>query len=324
MRKALAANAMTLLILMLIGFGAVIGWGRAQFYAPGPLEEVAFIEVKQGDTLRKVTPRLLEAGVIGNEQIFRLGARYSGLGDQLKFGEYEVPAGASMFEVLTILASGRSVQYKVTIAEGLTSFEVVQVLLANDILTGEIDEIPPEGALAPETYLFGRGATRQSILDQMETAQAEILAAAWELRATDLPIETPEELLILASIIEKETGVASERGLVAGVFVNRLRQGMRLQTDPTVIYGITLGREVLGRGLRRSELRAETPYNTYVIPALPPTPIANPGKASIEAAANPEPTDYIFFVADGSGGHAFAVTLEEHNRNVAKWRALGN
>ncbi len=324
MRKSLAANALTLLILALIGFGAVIGWGRAQFYAPGPLVKPAFIEVIQGDTLGEITPRLLEAGIIDNARIFRLGARYTGLGAQLKFGEYEIPAAASMQDVLTILASGRSVQYKVTIAEGLTSYEVVQLLLANDILTGEVAEIPPEGSLAPETYLFGRGATRASIIAQMTKAQSKILADAWALRATDLPIDTPEELLILASIIEKETGKPDERGLVAGVFVNRLRRNMRLQTDPSVIYGITLGREVLGRGLRRSELRADTPYNTYVIPGLPPTPIANPGKASIEAAANPEPTDYIFFVADGTGGHAFAVTLAEHNANVAKWRAAGN
>ncbi|MCF6273684.1 MAG: endolytic transglycosylase MltG [Rhodobacteraceae bacterium] len=324
MRKAIAANALTFIILALVGLGAVIGWGRAQFYAPGPLAEPVFIEVAQGDTLNKVTPKLVESGAVDDPQIFRLGARYTELGSQLKFGEYEIPAGASMFDVLTILASGRSVQYKVTAPEGLTSFEIVQLLLASEELTGEIADIPPEGALAPDTYLFGRGATRASIIEDMTEAQAKILENAWALRATDLPIETPEELLILASIIEKETGQPDERGLVAGVFVNRLRQGMRLQTDPTVIYGITLGREILGRGLRVSELRAETPYNTYVIPALPPTPIANPGKASIEAAANPDPTDYIFFVADGTGGHAFAVTLDEHNRNVAKWRALGN
>lgn len=324
MRKALASNALMFLIVALIGFGAIIGWGKAQFYAPGPLAEAAFIEVEQGDNLSKVTPRLIEAGVIDNEQIFRLGARYTGLGSLLKFGEYEIPAGASMEAVLLVLTSGRSVQYKVTLAEGLSSFEVVQVLLANEVLTGEVPVIPPEGALAPNTYLFGRGATRQSILDSMTAAQEKILAEVWALRATDLPLENPEELLVLASIVEKETGVNSERGQVASVFVNRLNRGMRLQTDPSVIYGITLGREKLGRGLRVSELRGETPYNTYVIPALPPTPIANPGRLAIEAAANPDSTDYLYFVADGTGGHAFATTLTAHNQNVARWRAAGN
>jgi len=324
MRKSLAANAFMLLIVALMGFGAIIGWGKAKFYEPGPLSEPAFIEVNQGDNLTKVTPRLIEAGVISDEHIFRLGARYTGLDSQLKFGEYEIPAAASMEAVLLVLTSGRSVQYKVTLAEGLSSFEIVQVLLANEILTGEVAEIPPEGSLAPDTYLFGRGASRQSILDEMSASQEKILADAWAVRATDLPIETPEELLILASIIEKETGVSSERGQVASVFVNRLNRGMRLQTDPTVIYGITLGREKLGRGLRVSELQGETPYNTYVISGLPPTPIANPGRLAIEAAANPDSTDYLYFVADGTGGHAFATTLAAHNQNVARWRAAGN
>ena len=324
MRKSLAANAFMLLIVALMGFGAIIGWGKAKFYEPGPLSEPAFIEVNQGDNLTKVTPRLIEAGVISDEHIFRLGARYTGLDSQLKFGEYEIPAAASMEAVLLVLTSGRSVQYKVTLAEGLSSYEIVQVLLANEILTGEVAEIPPEGSLAPDTYLFGRGASRQSILDEMSASQEKILADAWAVRATDLPIETPEELLILASIIEKETGVSSERGQVASVFVNRLNRGMRLQTDPTVIYGITLGREKLGRGLRVSELQGETPYNTYVISGLPPTPIANPGRLAIEAAANPDSTDYLYFVADGTGGHAFATTLAAHNQNVARWRAAGN
>jgi len=191
-------------------------------------------------------------------------------------------------------------------------------------LAGEVGDLPEEGMIAPDSYEVVAGSERSDLIARMVAAQEERLAAAWAVRATDLPVETPEDLLTLASIIEKETGVAEERGLVAGVFVNRLRRGMRLQTDPSVIYGITLGKEILGRGLRVSELRAETPYNTYVIPALPPTPIANPGMASLEAAANPDATDFIFFVADGTGGHAFAQTLEEHNANVAKWRAAGN
>jgi len=190
------------------------------------------------------------------------------------------------------------------------------------VLSGEVDEVPPEGRLAPDSYEVRAGDTRADVIARMMQAQEAILAAAWEARAEGLPLDSPEEALILASIIEKETGVAAERRQVASVFVNRLRRGMRLQTDPTVIYGITEGRGVLGRGIRQSELRAETPWNTYVIDGLPPTPIANPGRASIAAAVDPDATDYVYFVADGSGGHAFAETLAEHNRNVARWREI--
>ncbi len=322
MRKAIAANALTFVILAAIVFGGAISWGRAQFYAVGPLSEPVLVTVNSGDTLTRVTPRLVEAGAISSAEIFRLGARYSGLDSQLKFGEYEIPAGASMEEILLVLTSGRSIQYKVTIAEGLTSYEVVQVLLADTVLTGEIEDIPAEGSLAPNTYLFGRGASRDSIIVLMQEAQLDILTAAWDGRSADHPVQSAEDLLILASIIEKETGLAGERRQVAGVFVNRLRQGMRLQTDPTVVYGITLGLEKLGRGLRRSELDRETPYNTYIISGLPPTPIANPGAAAIEAAANPDDTPYIFFVADGTGGHAFATNYDDHRKNVARWRAI--
>ena len=190
------------------------------------------------------------------------------------------------------------------------------------MLTCDVVAVLREGRLAPDSYEVSVGDDRGDLLALMEARQTDRLEEAWRNRSEDLPIETPEEALILASIIEKETGVPEERGRVAAVFVNRLNQGMRLQTDPTVIYGITRGQGALGRGLRQSELRSETPYNTYVIDGLPPTPIANPGKASLEAAVNPEDSDFLFFVADGSGGHAFAKTLEEHNQNVAKWRAI--
>ncbi len=190
------------------------------------------------------------------------------------------------------------------------------------MLEGSSGEIPPEGSLAPDSYEVRPGDSRASVLARMTEAQRAWLDLAWANRAPDLPYGTPQEALIMASIIEKETGVAAERPQVASVFVNRLRKGMKLQTDPTVIYGITKGQGALGRGLRQSELRAETPYNTYVVTGLPPTPIANPGPASIEAALNPADTDYIFFVADGTGGHAFAKTLAEHNRNVARWREI--
>jgi len=213
-------------------------------------------------------------------------------------------------------------RYRIAVAEGVTSWQVLQGLASVDVLEGEVNEIPPEGSLAPNSYEVREGDTRASVIQRMRQAQDVILAEAWDERQDDLPLQSPYEVLILASIIEKETGVAEERGQVASVFVNRLNLGMRLQTDPTVIYGITEGQGVLGRGLRRSELRAETPWNTYVIDGLPPTPIANPGRASIEAAVNPLSTDYIFFVADGTGGHAFAKTLDEHNRNVARWREI--
>ena len=235
---------------------------------------------------------------------------------QFDQGSEETPAA------YTQMRDKADVRFRVAVAEGVTSWQVVNALSGMDIMEGAVDGVPPEGSLAPDSYEVRKGDDRAALIARMQAAQETLLAAAWEARAEDLPVDTPEELLILASIIEKETGVAEERRQVASVFVNRLNQGMRLQTDPTVIYGITKGEGVLGRGLRRSELRGETPYNTYVIPGLPPTPIANPGRASLMAAAQPDETPYIFFVADGTGGHAFAVTLDEHNRNVAAWRRI--
>ncbi len=211
---------------------------------------------------------------------------------------------------------------RITVAEGVTSWQVVDALKKADFLQGALETVPPEGSLAPGGYEVERGAERGSIIAEMTERQSSVLAEAWASRVEGLPYDTPEEALIMASIIEKETAIAEERGRVASVFINRLQQGMRLQTDPTVIYGITKGEGVLGRGLRQSELRRETPYNTYVIDGLPPTPIANPGAEAIRAAVNPDQSDYLFFVADGTGGHAFARTLEEHNENVARWRKI--
>ncbi|WP_120500948.1 endolytic transglycosylase MltG [Roseovarius sp. EL26] len=213
-------------------------------------------------------------------------------------------------------------RYRIAVAEGVTSWQVVQGLKAADVLKGDVAEVPGEGWLAPDSYEVRKGDSRTEVLDKMKQSQEDILAQAWENRAEGIPLETAEQALILASIIEKETGIAEERRQVSSVFTNRLKRGMRLQTDPTVIYGITEGKSVLGRGLRQSELRKGTPYNTYVIEGLTPTPIANPGRASIEAAVNPDSTEYIFFVADGTGGHAFAKTLDEHNANVAEWRKI--
>jgi UPF0755 protein len=213
-------------------------------------------------------------------------------------------------------------RYRVAMAEGVTSWQVLDALRNLDLLEMDVAETPAEGSLAPDSYEFVPGTTVSSILDQMMAAQSQILTEAWVGRADGVPLASPQEALILASIVEKETGVPEERRQVASVFVNRLNQGMRLQTDPTVIYGITKGEGILGRGLRQSELRRETPWNTYVIPALPLTPIANPGRASIEAALNPDSSPFIFFVADGTGGHAFATTLADHNRNVQAWRVI--
>lgn len=213
-------------------------------------------------------------------------------------------------------------EYTISIAEGVTSWQVVEGLREVEVMEGEIEEVPPEGALAPDSYEVRPGDSRAELVAQMRDAQIARISEAWAERDPEVPLDSPEELLTLASIVEKETGLPEERGAVASVFVNRLRQGMRLQTDPTVIYGVTRGQGVLGRGLRQSELREETPWNTYVIDGLPPTPIANPGMASLEATANPPDSPYVFFVADGTGGHAFAETLEEHNANVARWREI--
>ena len=213
-------------------------------------------------------------------------------------------------------------RFRIALAEGVTSWQVMTELNGLDVLEGDVTLVPPEGSLAPDSYEVVPGMQVADLLAQMTTEQNGILAELWAQRAADLPISTPEEALVLASLVEKETGVAAERAMVAGVFVNRLRQGIKLQTDPAVIYGVTGGQGLLGRGLRASELRASTPYNTYVIDGLPPTPIANPGREAIAAALNPAATDFVFFVADGTGGHAFAATLEEHNINVARWREI--
>ena len=233
-----------------------------------------------------------------------------------------IPATEDAPEIYTEMKEKGDTRFRIALAEGTTSWQVNEALKGIEVLAGSVAAVPAEGALAPDSYEVRPGDDRASVLARMESAQQSLVEEAWAARDPDLPIDNPEDLLILASIVEKETGVAAERRQVASVFANRLNQGMRLQTDPTVIYGITRGEGVLGRGLRRSELRRETPWNTYVIPALPPTPIANPGRASLMAAAQPDETPYIFFVADGTGGHAFAETLDEHNANVAVWRRI--
>lgn len=266
----------------------------------------------------------------GREVIFRIGINNADMVlrelDPVSGRYVEViafdPAVEAAPTVYLDAANEADMRWRVTLAEGVTSWQVVDALKRADFLTGEVAAVPFEGSLAPDSYEVEKGSERQALIDAMAAAQVRILADLWAARADGLPYDTPEEALIMASIVEKETGIAAERKQVASVFVNRLRQGMRLQTDPTVIYGVTKGEGVLGRGLRQSELRRETPWNTYVIDGLPPTPIANPGSLSIEAALNPDTTDYLFFVADGTGGHAFATTLDAHNENVARWRAI--
>ena len=311
-------------LLVMGGVGAVGAgvYGKSKFEEPGPSTEETVVVLKRGSGLNAIAGTLEREKVVSNALVFRLGAKWKGVDRSLKAGEYAIPAGASMQAVLKQLIEGETVQRKVTAVEGQTSFAIVARLNAAEKLTGEITEIPPEGSLAPETYFYQGDESRAEVLARMQAAQVKILDELWEKRAPNLPLKTQQEALILASIVEKETGVSSERARVAAVFINRLNRGMRLQTDPTVIYGITLGKSVLGRGLKRSELKAKTPYNTYVINGLPPTPIANPGRAAIEATLNPITSKELYFVADGTGGHAFGETLKQHNRNVKAWRKI--
>ncbi len=377
MWRNIASNALTLFIVVLVLLSGLLTMGRKMYNDPGPLAQSVCFKVERGATLSAVSQGLAQAGAISDARIFRIGANYSGQGDELKFGSYLIRPGASMVEIVSLVTTGgqstcgqevnyvigvasaqvtlqkldpatdryvevvkfapgvdpvpveyteaaadADLRWRVTLAEGVTSWNVVEALKAADFLEGEIAEVPPEGTLAPESYDVVKGADRGELLAQMAARQTATLAELWANRAEGLPYATPQEALIMASIVEKETGIAAERRQVASVFLNRLAQGMKLQTDPTVIYGVTKGQGILGRGLRQSELRRETPWNTYVIDGLPATPIANPGRLSIEAALNPDTTPYIFFVADGTGGHAFAVTLEEHNINVARWRTI--
>lgn len=311
--------------------GAIFRMGAEYADKASQLKAGSYL-VPEGASMAQIVETITRGGAssCGTEVVYRIGVNRIGV--QLR----ELDPASNQFvekanfnpsedeapEIYEDRKSSAGTRFRVALAEGVTSWQIVEGLKAMDVLDGTVSDLPPEGSLAPDSYEVRPGDDRVEILARMRAAQEQRVAQVWASRAEGLPIETPEELLILASIIEKETGVAEERGQVASVFVNRLNRGMRLQTDPTVIYGVTEGRGVLGRGLRQSELRAATPWNTYVIPGLPPTPIANPGLASLEAAAQPLETPYIFFVADGTGGHAFAETLAEHNRNVAAWRRI--
>ncbi|MGL4320617.1 MAG: endolytic transglycosylase MltG [Paracoccaceae bacterium] len=288
--------------------------------------------IEAGSSMGEVLDDLTAGGqsTCGREVNFRIGVARADIllreldpasGDFVEVVRFEPGVEAEPAE-FTDARDDSDLRWRVTVAEGVTSWQVIDALKKADFLAGEVPDLPAEGTIAPNSYEVEPGADRAALVAQMVALQTEVLAEEWARRAEGLPYETPEEALIMASIVEKETGIAEERGRVASVFVNRLRDGMKLQTDPTVIYGVTEGEGVLGRGLRQSELRRETPWNTYVIDGLPPTPIANPGRAAIAAALNPDTTPYLFFVADGTGGHAFAETLAEHNENVARWREI--
>lgn len=310
-------------MIALLAAGAAAYWGWQKFESPGPLAEETTLVIPRGAGVTRIAETLAQAGVIEHDWLFLLGVKLLGQDQRLKAGEYAFPAGVSMRGAMEILVAGVTVVRRVTIPEGLTAWQIVQLLNAVPDLEGEpLVELPEEGSLLPETYFFQRGDTRADILARMRAAHDRAVRELWEDRQDGLPISTVEEWIILASIVEKETGLTSERPLVASVFINRLNIGMRLQSDPTVIYGITSGQGPLGRSLTRRDLDTPTPYNTYTQAGLPPGPIANPGLASLMAVLHPADTKYLYFVADGTGGHAFAETLDEHNRNVRRWREI--
>ena len=377
MARHIAANFFNFMIVFLVVAVGFFYWAKAEFMNPGPLEQSFLLEVPRGGTVSRLAAELEDQGAVKHPMIMRVAANYNGKAAELKFGSYQIPPGASMFQILNIVtkssesvykyrltynisiktaglrleereANGSGykslisqsvaeslpieylalveaktpINYRIMAAEGATSWQIVEMLNRADFLDGTVTEIPPEGMLAPDTYEVRRGMLVSQVLNQMFESQKRILAEEWQNRAPDLPFETPEAALTLASIIEKETSLAGERSEVAAVFVNRLNKGMKLQMDSTVEYGLTDGKGFLNRGLRRSELSKKTPFNTYVIEGLPPGPIGNPRRDAIRATLNPNTSDNLYFVADGSGGHAFSKTLAEHNINVAKWRKI--
>ncbi len=322
MRTILRAVFVVVLLAAAVGaFG--VWYVLNEFDSPGPTAANGAAEtvvmVPMGTGLNQVAAILEREGVVRNALVFRAGVMVNRKAGALKAGEYAIPSRASPADIMRLLIEGKSIVYKLTLAEGLTSAMIVELVRNHPVLVGEVAMTPAEGSLLPETYIFNRGMTRDALIARMQADHTRVLDELWAGRAPDLPLATKEEAVILASIVEKETGVASERPRVAAVFVNRLRKGMKLQSDPTIIYGLTKG-VPLGRGIRKSELEKPTPYNTYVIFGLPPTPIANPGKASLAAVLNPADTEDLFFVADGTGGHVFSATVEEHEKNVQKWR----
>ncbi len=317
-RRRLAGVLLALLAAAAAGF-AFRAW--QDFNAPGPLAETRRVVVPKGTGLAPLAELLAEQGVLRHPLAFRVLVTLDGAGNRLKAGEYDFPAGISAASVRDLLVAGRTVVRRLTVPEGLTTAAVLDLLRNAEGLVGEAPD-PGEGRLLPETYHYSHGDGRADLAARMQRAMDKALARLFRDRPAGSPLNSETELLTLASIVEKETGLSGERARIAGVFVNRLKRGMRLQTDPTVIYALTGGRRELGRPLTRADLRVDHPYNTYRIRGLPPGPIANPGLAALEAAARPAKTDALYFVADGAGGHLFARTLEEHNRNAARYRRL--
>ena len=313
----------TLLIILMIGAGGAYYYGRQILETPGPLVEDKIVNIPARAGKRDIADALQREGVINVNPWLFIGSVFAlKASSDLKPGEYLFQKNASLRDVIGTIVEGKVVQHAVTIPEGLTSEQIVTRLTDNDIFAGSVREMPREGTLLPETYKFPRGTTRDQVIQRMQQTHKRVLAEIWERRNPDVPIKSPEQLVTLASIVEKETGKADERSRVAAVFVNRLRQKIKLQSDPTIIYGLVGGKGTLGRPIKRSEIQQPSPYNTYVIDGLPPGPIANPGRASLEAAANPARTRDLFFVADGTGGHAFTETYDQHQKNVAKLRSM--
>lgn len=311
--------------LFLAGGFALIAAGiyaHSEYIAPGPLAKAEVFVVEPGQSASEIGTSLQQAGVVSNGLIFAAMANVTGQRNRLKAGEYRFARAATMQDVMGQIAGGKVITYKISIPEGFTSEMAAERINANDILTGPPVAVPPEGSILPDTYVFRRGMTRQRLLENTQAAQRRLLEKLWASRVPIPAIETMEQAVTLASIVEKETAVPEERPIIASVFINRLNKGMRLQSDPTIIYGIVGGKGRLDRALTRTDIDTTTPYNTYRINGLPPGPIANPGRAALEAVLNPTPTEHFYFVADGTGGHAFAATLEEHNRNVRRWREI--
>jgi UPF0755 protein len=312
----------TVLVVFAVAVGGALFIGKQRFEAPGPLQEDKVVNIPRGLGTRDIAEVLQREGVIDQPWVFVGGVVVLKAYGDLKSGEYQFTKHASLSDVVAVIIENKVVQHSVTMAEGLTSEQIVARLLENTSLSGQIKEIPREGTLLPETYKFTLGMSRDQIIQRMQAAHKHVLAEVWEHRAQDIPIKTPEQLVTMASIVEKETGRPDERSRVAAVFMNRLKSKMRLQSDPTIIYGLTGGKGALGRPILRSEIDQPTPYNTYVIDGLPPGPIANPGRASLEAVANPARTKELYFVADGTGGHVFSDSYDQHQKNVARLRGI--
>ena len=315
---------LSLLIIGAVLAGGAAYYGKLQFEKPGPAASAKLFVVERNTNLPDISVRLFTEGVISDGRMFQMAVRATGNGAKLKAGEYEIPAGASMRDVMNIVTSGRSVQYSVTIPEGLTVQQAWSRIASNNQLTGPMPaQMPSEGSLVADTHSFPRGTERAIVVNKLIDLQTALVNDIWAKRAPNLPVQNVNEFVTLASIVEKETGIASERPMVAAVFINRLNQGIRLQSDPTIIYGIFGGAgKPSDRPIYKSDIEKPTPYNTYAIDGLPVGPIAIPGRAALEAVANPPSSKNLFFVADGTGGHVFAETLDEHNANVTKWRRI--